>query len=121
MRVVIGGVPRAGKTRLSTFYYGRVLHTDDLIGRYDWSDASEEVSRWFESPYDCIEGVTAIRGLRKFLSKQGKGKPCDQLIWLSRPFVALNAAQQTMAQGCETVFQGIADQLRSRGVIVEIR
>jgi len=121
MRVVIGGVPRAGKTRLSGYYSGTVLHTDDLIGRLDWSAASEEVSRWMERPGTwCIEGVAAIRGIRKFLERN-HGKPCDQLIWLARPFVSLTIGQSTMAQGCQTVFDGVADSLRARGVKVDVR
>lgn len=120
-RVVIAGSPRAGKTTLSNTFKGTVLHTDDLIGRYEWSAASEEVARWFDRPYDVIEGVAAVRALRKWLDSHPVGRPCDQLIWLTRPFVALTPGQATMAKGCDSVFQEIRQELHRRSVRIDFK
>lgn len=120
MRTVISGHPRTGKTHLSQGYHGIVRHTDDLI-QLGWSRVSEEVSRWLSQPYDLIEGVAAIRGLRKWLDLHPTGKPCDRLVWLTRPHCPLTPGQHSMAQGCETIFAGIAPTLRARGVVIDQR
>lgn len=132
MRIVIAGGPKAGKTTLST-ELGRklgipVYHTDDLLSsspigalkrRDDWSGQSEEVARWFSRPGSWIvEGVTVPRALRKWL-QANKGKPCDKVIWLTRPKVSRNRGQEAMARGCETVWREVQFLLHERGVTME--
>ena len=43
MRVCIVGGPRTGKTTLASTML-EPLHTDDLIGTLDWSEASEFIA-----------------------------------------------------------------------------
>ncbi len=120
--VIVGG-PRCGKTtrarQLAAATRAPVRHTDDLIGKFDWSGVSHEVSRWLDEPGPwVIEGVAAVRALRKWLAAHAAGKPCDRIERLTRPFVALTSGQAAMAQACETVWSEIADRLRARGVAI---
>lgn len=86
MRILITGVPGAGKTTLSETL-GKVLnfpvlHTDSTKDM-DWSDASEEVSRWLDAPGPWIlEGVVVPRAFRKWYARGGEGKPLpfDRLV-----------------------------------------
>lgn len=118
-RIVIAGVPRAGKTTLAATM-ANVRHTDDLIGKLDWSAASLEVSRWLDEPPPwVIEGVAVGRALRKWLSFNPVGKPCDVAWWFGAPRVPLEPGQATMAKGCVSVWAEIEPALRARGV--EIR
>ena len=83
-RVVIAGGPRTGKTthanKLGAESGARVRHTDDLIGRLEWSAASQEVSQWFDEPGPWIvEGVAVPRAVRKWLAAHPskKDKPFE--------------------------------------------
>ena len=123
-RIVIAGWPRAGKSTYAN-EIGRdrrmpVLHTDDLIVKMDWSACSEFVAReWMTAagPW-IIEGVAAARALRKALAYDPKGKPCDVVVNMTRPFAALTPHQATMAKGCDKVWREVEPLLRARGVIV---
>lgn len=121
-RVVIAGIPRAGKTTLAELLAKRAIevrHTDDLVGQVEWSEASAEVSTWFDRPGPwIIEGVTAVRALRKWLAAHLVGQPCDVLIWCRTPRVELVPGQARLGKGCETVLAGIVDALNERGVAV---
>lgn len=118
MRTVIIGGPKAGKTTRSELIGGRVLHTDDLM-HLDWSDASEQASRWFDEEYDVIEGVAAVRALRKWLRRNRIGKPCDRVLYLTRAHQTLNRGQASMATSIGTVFAEIRQELVVRGVGLE--
>lgn len=124
MRIAIAGIPKAGKTTLSKEMESKpncakVFHTDDIIDKFDWSGASEEVSKWFNKDEFLIEGVAVPRALRKWLNKN-KGKPCDKLIWLHEPYEKLSPGQKAMAGGCFKVMREIRFDLINRGVkIVE--
>ena len=125
-RIVIVGVPRSGKTTFSRELAGRLghstRHTDDLIGKLDWSGASMHASTWFDSPGPwIIEGVAAVRALRKWLAANENGAPCDRIYWLGSPRLELSPGQATMAKGCSTVWREILPELRGRGVAVESR
>lgn len=120
-RVVIGGGPLTGKTTLarSAFAAVPVRHTDDLIDTHDWSAASATVAEWMAEPGPwVIEGVAAVRALRKALAATD-GAPCDRLIWLRDPHQEREPGQESMAKGCETVLAGIVDELTARGVTIE--
>lgn len=122
-RIVIAGVPRAGKTTLalSGDYPGRVLHTDDLIRPHAWSEVSAEAAEWFDEPGPwVIEGVAAVRALRKWLSWHPTGRPCDRVLWLGTPRHELGKGQSALAKGCWTVWDGIRNEVRARGVLVEL-
>ena len=122
MRICITGGPRTGKTTLSRrMGSALVRHTDDLIGKLDWSGASREVARWFGHPGPwIIEGVAVPRALRKWLAAH-QGKPCDRVIVLTKAYTALDPGQATMAKGVNTVWREIQPILRARGVVVEVR
>lgn len=129
-RVVISGSPRAGKTTFATStkeallsIHGtelKVMATDDLIVMYDWSAASDVIATWLECPGPWLmEGVAAIRGLRKWLKSHPTGKPADLVVLFWTAFVPLTPGQSSMAKGCQTVWREIAHELRSRGVLVQ--
>ena len=122
-RVAIAGYPRAGKTTLARSCEPLgvwIRHTDDLVGRMAWSDASEEASHWFEAdgPF-VIEGVATPRALRKFLRRHPEGRPCDLVLWMGTPRVELTAGQRAMGKGALTVLREIEPELLARGVRVE--
>lgn len=114
-RIVITGVPRSGKT---TMVPNADLHTDDLIPM-GWSEASQHIAdRWLtrRGPW-VIEGVAAVRGLRKWLRQNPHGSPCDVAVFLGQPFVAYTKdGQLRMARGCAKVWGEIVIELRRRGV-----
>lgn len=115
-RVVIGGAPRAGKTTFSG-QFANARHTDDLIP-LGWSEASDEAALWLQEPGPwVVEGVTAVRALRKALSVSD-GRPCDLLVWLRLPWVPLTQAQAGMVVQGERVLDEIEPELRARGVVI---
>ena len=123
MRVCVCGGPRVGKTtyagRLSFENKWPIRHTDDLIGKMDWSAASEEVAHWLTAPGPWVlEGVALVRALRKFL-KASDGLPCDKVIWMPSPKVELSAGQLSMMKGCQTIWSEVYPDLLRRGVPVE--
>lgn len=121
-RIIIAGGPRSGKTTLAATYPGLVLHTDSLIWELDWSAASAEAAAWFDVPRPwVIEGVAAVRALRKWLAAHASGQPADLVLWLGTPRMALTRGQEMMAKGCETVWAEVLPLLRARGVAVELR
>ena len=120
IRILIAGIPRTGKTTLSTSLgIARVRHTDDLIA-LGWSEASAAAADWMGDvgPW-VIEGVAVGRALRKWLAAHSIGKPCDVVYWLDSPLEALTPGQGAMAKGCTTVWDEIEPEIRERGV--EIR
>lgn len=122
-RILIAGGPRTGKTTFANRIASKLRvaprHTDDLIGLYQWSAASDEVARWFDDPGPfVIEGVAVARALRKWLAFHHAGKPADVVYLGSVPHVALSIGQASMASGCETVWNEIRDEVVYRGVEV---
>ncbi len=121
LRIAIAGGPRAGKTTAARAYGTLILHTDDVKG-LPWSDASFEVSRWFDrSGSWVIEGVTVMRGLRKWLARNGTGKPCDILIFIEGSRLELNTRQEGLRQQVQAQFDTLSEELRKRGCIVEVK
>jgi hypothetical protein len=123
-RIVIIGPPRSGKTTLAldmgTKTEVEVLHTDDKIG-LGWSECSEWIAEhWLTPPGPWIvEGVAAVRALRKWLAAGHEEKPCDLVIHVREPKVALSKGQASMAKGCAKVWAEVEGGLRARGVDVE--
>lgn len=118
MRVAIAGGCRCGKTTLSERYTGTIRHTDDLIATVSFPDAADAVCRWFEEPFDVIEGALVMRGLRRWLDKHPQGKPCDTLIIMFGPYVELTPQQRNYNRGLRTIFQNIKHPLSRRGVTI---
>jgi uridine kinase len=124
-RIVIAGGARCGKTTLAAHVLdtwpeiGAVRHTDDLLGKADWSEASEEVATWMARPGPwLIEGVSAVRALRKALQRLPDQKPCELVFYLDRPLVDLTKGQATMNKGVSTVFEEIRAELLHRKVLL---
>lgn len=133
-RICITGGPRTGKTTLASDIercgvsagLGTlqrparwvIRHTDDLIGSHDWSDASAEVARWFDTPGPwIIEGVAVSRALRKWHDQHpGEPPPVDQVIYLHTPYVTLSKGQGAMAKGVAKVHSEIEPWLRRHRV-----
>ena len=117
MRTLIIGGPKTGKTTLSQSYACPVRHTDDLIGKLDWSAASAEVATWFDAPGPwCIEGVAVVRALRKWLATHPDGTPADRILFLTEPKIPVTAGQAAMTKGIDTVWEEIEGDLLLRGV-----
>jgi adenylate kinase family enzyme len=122
-RTLIIGPPQAGKTTLALEMGERlgvrVRHTDDLIGRFDWSGASEHIARvWLAEPGPwIIEGVAVVRALRKWLDSNRTGSPCETIILLDAPRVRLSSGQASMQKACATIWSQIERQVRARGVV----
>ncbi len=123
---MIAGVPRAGKTTLAAHVAADTgvvaRHTDDLLHErmIAWSQISETVVGWFDNPGPWIvEGVRTVHALRKWLRAHATGAPCDRVVWLGTPRVALTKGQAAMARGCETVWREIRSEIVARGVHVE--
>lgn len=118
-KIAIAGIPKSGKTTLSKTFNCKIYHTDDLIKTHEWSEASLEVSKWFDKKESyVIEGVAVPRALRKWMAAN-EGKPCDKLIWLEKAHEQLSPGQFTMAKGCIKVFNEIKEELIKRGVEID--
>jgi len=121
MRIVICGGPKTGKTTMSEEMEtdtGTIpaKHTDDLQ-HLDWSDASKVASYWLDNPGPwVIEGVAAVRALRKWLARNPTGKPCDRVVLLTHTWGPLTAGQETMTKGHATIWNGIRQELLNRDV-----
>ncbi len=118
MRILITGAPRTGKTTLANSM-GANRSTDEVMD-LGWSEASLEVSTWFDAPAYIIEGVAIPRALRKWKANNpNQSPPVDKIIILTEPFEALNDGQMRMGKGMDTVWREIEPWLD--GVEVEYR
>lgn len=141
-RIVILGGPKTGKTTLANELFeahgwphsvpdcdgcGMLRHTDDLIP-LGWSEASQAASAWFDEPGPwIIEGVAAVRALRKWRDQHpGEPPPVDRVIYLTETFVEPTAGQRALAKGIETVWfgspdrAGVMDWLEAHGVPIQL-
>lgn len=121
MRILIAGIPRAGKTTLAATLEREhkitARHTDALIP-LGWSEASDAAAQWIEEPGPwIIEGVAAVRALRKWLTSN-LGRPADVVHWLGREHVPLTAGQMSMGAGCWSVWNEVLPELLGRRVKV---
>ena len=92
-----------------------VRHTDDLVGKLDWSAGSAEVARWLDMPGDwVIEGVSVVRALRKWLLAHPVGLPHDKLVYLRVPHEKLTEGQRSMTKGHDTIWASIETILAKR-------
>lgn len=110
MKLLIIGLPRAGKTTLSeerrTQCEGMVMviHTDDLISKYEWSVFSDKVCDLLKQPGPwIIEGCSAVRGLRKYLRE---GNKVDfEVVWLDKLYVPLTGKQRGFAGSLVSIWK----------------
>lgn len=124
-RIVVVGGPRTGKTtyahRLAaerSFPDGALRHTDELVGVLEWSEASDEVARWLDEPGPwLIEGVAAVRALRKWLDahpRTEEGLPFDELHFGTIAKTDLSPGQRAMTKGHATIWAEIAPRVEVR-------
>jgi hypothetical protein len=120
-RIVICGAPKSGKTTLAKQMVLAARpqpawkSTDDTM-HMDWSDASLSVMVWLDDPGPwIIEGVAAMRAIRKWLAVNPTGKPCDKVIMLH------GGRMDAMGKGVWSVFNQLQTELIRRGVEIEIR
>lgn len=122
VRLAIIGGPRVGKSVLARELAKRhgiaAMHTDDVM-HLGWSPASEAASHWFSSTGSLIvEGVAAVRALRKWLEANREGKPCLEVLVLTKAFEQTTAKQDAMCKGIHTVLDEIRPELERRGVVI---
>lgn len=129
MRILITGGPGTGKTHLARVLGpGPSPHCTDAAMHLGWSEASEEVARWFDRDGDWIvEGVAVPRALRKWAFMNGclqlpgvpklrpgnrPPPPCDKLIILRHRHPAggpETPGQAAMAKGLHTVLSEVLE------------
>ena len=128
MRIIICGGPRTGKTQLAKHLSlkfgiptyrctdpqalgGDALDHTELPERERWSAISADVSEWFDEPGPwIIEGVAAIRALRKWHKNNPEGAPpCDKCLYLSDAKAEQSKGQQTMSKAVHSVLREIMD------------
>ncbi len=121
MNTVIVGGPKTGKTTLANSLGGKVIRrTDHLIGRLEWSELSEYVSHWFDEPGEwVIEGVAAVRAIRKWLARESGPFPAE-IILLTVPRVPRTSRQEAMAKGVETIWNQVKDELVERDTTIRV-
>lgn len=121
-RIVIIGGPKVGKTTTADRDYDPALvkHTDDTV-KMGWSEASTHVATWLDEPGPwVIEGVAAVRALRKWLASHSTGKPCDEVRVLTKPRVPRSPGQMAMAASHSTIWSEVRGELRRRGVTIRV-
>lgn len=120
-RVVIAGVPRAGKTTLAKRMRPDLphVHTDDYK-HLPWSDVPDAILRDLRALEDgwVLEGVQSLRVLRRALDND-IDLGVTRLVYLRTPHEELTPGQRRMAAGLETIWRGVRPRLR--GVIVSTR
>ena len=117
-RLLILGVPKAGKTTLSKHLSAegrRLIPTDYLtVG---------ELVSWLDMPGPWImEGVTLVRALMEWLDKHHfhpELRPADTIIWMPDPKITLTKGQQNMAAGLCTVWESVRLRCQFRGTKIE--
>jgi hypothetical protein len=121
-RILIAGGPKCGKTtlaqKISEASNLRVMHGDSLIGKKDWSEASQTISDWFERDGNwIIEGVQVPRAIRKWLNRHpDRMFPFTKVYFSLTPKIDLKPGQSTMLKGVETVWNQVVGALKHRGI-----
>lgn len=120
-RIAITGWPKTGKTMLALKMGGG--RSTDSVMHLGWSEASLEVSKWFEEPDPgLIEGVAVARALRKYRTRfPHKPPPIDKLIRLTRPHKDLTQEQIAMGKAIDKVLDEIMPWLQAAGVTIETK
>ena len=119
-RLLILGVPKAGKTTLSEHLADRLSSHRLIFTDYD---AVGELVSLLDMPGPWImEGVTLVRALREWLDKHHfhpELRPADTIIWMPDPKIALTKGQQNMAAGLCTVWESVRLRCQFRGTRIE--
>jgi hypothetical protein len=97
-----------------------IQKTDDLVGVLPWSEASDEVARWLESPGPfIIEGVVIPRAMRKWLAAHPDGVPFDRWYLLEEAWLPQTPGQMTMGKGIATVLREVRATCLARGIDID--
>lgn len=129
-RVIVIGGPRAGKSTYARNsglpHYctdPKSLVKDPLDGvtylpeGLPWSDDSDFiVSRWFTKPGSwVIEGVGAVRALRKWAVQYPHAMPCHEIVVIHghHSSVTMLSGQESMAKGVMKIWGDIASDFKS--------
>lgn len=125
-KILIIGVPRAGKSTIATSLASELgiplKHIDEWAKTLEWSVVSDKVAEKLETEGPWImDGVAGVRGLRKWLERNPGKKPDFMIIWMGEPAIKLTAAQDNMRNGTLTIWKGVAPELLKRGVHIYSR
>ncbi len=127
MKVVIIGAPLAGKSTLAQSFGVPVFCTDTeeqtrekIVGvtylppQLNWSAHSQYVAeKWLTMNGDwVIEGVAAVRALRKWAVMHPNTMPCDKIIFLKRK-ANRTQGQMTMEKGIENIWSEVSLHYKS--------
>jgi hypothetical protein len=129
-RIIVIGAPRAGKSTYASqsglphyctdpkSVVAEPLETATYLpDGLDWSEDSDFiVSRWFKKPGDwAIEGVGAVRALRKWALMHPHTMPCDKIVFIHghHPSVIVSDGQRSMGKAIMTVWGQIAGHFDS--------
>ena len=129
-RVIVIGAPRAGKSTYASqsglphyctdpkSLVKEPLQTASYLPEgLDWSQDSDFiVSRWFRNPGDwVIEGVGAVRALRKWARMYPNVMPCDKIVFIQghHPSVIVSDGQRSMGKAIETIWLQTAAHFQS--------
>lgn len=122
-RIVVTGGPRCGKSSACSVLEVvgfPVRHTDELVGKFEWSEASLLASTWLDYPGPWVcEGVTMLRAIRKWFGRHpGASRPCDIVLWFGKPLVEVSDGQASMVKAQHTIWSEVEPELLRRGVEV---
>jgi len=117
-KILIIGGPRGGKTtyarKLSRELGIPLDHFDNYIKQYEWSELSEKISDWLNDPGPWIkEGVAGVRGLRKWLRKNG-GHPDFEVHVMNEPKIKLTPGQERMHKNHSRILHEVLTEMAKR-------
>lgn len=118
-KILIIGGPRSGKTTLANklrdSLHLPVVHFDSHIKDYEWSELSEKISEWLDDEGPWIkEGVSGVRGLRKWLRKNPEKLPDFEIHIMNEPKVEMTPGQARMHKAHSKILQECMDEIKSR-------
>jgi hypothetical protein len=97
-RIVLAGVPKAGKTTLADRVVDRpVIHTDDYI-EAGWDDSPRIAASKVGAGSWLVEGVRGLAVIRE-------GAVPGLVVWLPVPLVRLTTNQERFAKGRASAFE----------------
>ena len=119
-KIIVCGGPLTGKTtiakKIAEQHNYTLLQTDDLMDM-EWSAASEAASHWFDRDENLvIEGVAAVRALRKWLNRNERKKMDAIVLLLTKPMDKQSNGQASMSTAIGTIWSEVEDELRIRRI-----
>lgn len=120
MRIVIAGAPRCGKSTLLrelALDFPCAVSTDDFIHHTPWEEVPNACIRVLEK-YDswALEGVNAVRVLRRWIRDLGTCPLIDKVYYLTKPMAPRKPAHESMAKGIHKQWREVEPWLLKMGV-----